>query len=313
VERPLGGGARAHAPVGGTGTAAWNSCAGQLPWGQPTDQRFDDAASLTWQWPAGGTELLGNATLALRLRCDQPVATVSAKLCDVSPDGTSVLVTRALLNLAHRAGLGVGGVRGTPPAPLPVGVDVSVELEFEATAWTVAPGHLLRLSVTGMDWPNTIAAPRPFTMVVDGGASTLRLPVAAAPPVPAPATLHTLPLPGTAADHAAGVTWRISDDVLGRTTSAYVDHGSTYPARGGTCTDHYTGEVGIDRRTWRQRATSSATFQLDRDGIRVRTEAVVAFTADEHETTIEVTLDAYENDCPVAQRTWRRTHPRRLA
>ena len=30
-----------------SGTAAWNSCAGSLPWGQPTDQRYDDAASLT--------------------------------------------------------------------------------------------------------------------------------------------------------------------------------------------------------------------------------------------------------------------------
>ncbi|HKD98163.1 MAG TPA: CocE/NonD family hydrolase [Micromonosporaceae bacterium] len=316
AERPLGGGTRTHKPVAGTGTAAWNSCAGQLPWGQPTDQRYDDAASLTWQWPAGGTELLGHATLALRLRSDQPVSTVSAKLCDVAPDGTSVLVTRALLNLAHRDGLGAGGVHGTPPAPLPVGEDVDVELEFEATAWTVAPGHLLRLAVTGMDWPNTLAAPRPFTLVVDGDASRLRLPVASGPPDPAPATLHRLPDPdgGVVTDAApAPPTWRISDDVLTRTTSAYVEHGSTYPARGGTCTDHYTGLVSIDRRTWRQRATSSASFQLDLGGTRVRTEATVAFTADEHQTTIEVTLDAYEGDHPVAKRTWRDSHPRRLA
>jgi len=30
------------------GTAAWISCAGHLPWGQPLDQRHDDADSLTW-------------------------------------------------------------------------------------------------------------------------------------------------------------------------------------------------------------------------------------------------------------------------
>jgi predicted acyl esterase len=327
VERPLGGGVRTHTPIAGTGTAAWNSCAGQLPYGQPTDQRYDDAASLTWQWPAGGTELLGHATLGLRLGCDQPVATVSAKLCDVSPDGTSVLVTRALLNLTQRGSLGAGGIHGTPPEPLPVGVDVDVELEFEATAWTVARGHLLRLSVTGMDWPNTVAAPRPFRLVVDGDASTLRLPVATAAPTPAPATLHTLPepaveaIPAGAGDaaRASGTAaptcpvWQISNDVLTRTTSARVDHGSTYPARGGTCTDHYTGLVTIDRRSWCQRATSSASFRLDWGGIRVRTEAAVAYTADEHQTTIEVTLDAYEDDRPVVKRTWRESHPRRTA
>ncbi len=327
VTHRLGGGTRAHTPVAGTGTAAWNSCAGNLPYGQPTDQRYDDAASLTWQWPAGGVELLGHPRLALRLRCDQPVATASAKLCDVAPDGTSVLVTRALLNLAHRDSLGAGQPHGTAPQPLPVGTDVDVELEFEATAWTVAPGHLLRLALTGMDWPNTMAAPRPFTLVIDGDASALTLPVAAGPPAPAPTTLHTLanpehpPVPdgsdpgggASASPPPAPPVWRISDDVLARTTSAVVDHGSTYPARGGQCTDRYTGTVTIDRRTWRQTATSSASFQLSWGDITVRSRAHVAFTADERHTTTEVTLYAYEGDRPIAERTWRETHPRRLA
>ena len=39
-----------------------------LPWGQPTDQRYDDAASLTWEWPADGLSLLGHPRLRLRLR-----------------------------------------------------------------------------------------------------------------------------------------------------------------------------------------------------------------------------------------------------
>ena len=33
------------------GTAAWIDCAGHLPWGLSTDQRLDDARSLTWEWP----------------------------------------------------------------------------------------------------------------------------------------------------------------------------------------------------------------------------------------------------------------------
>ncbi|CAN5787199.1 hypothetical protein BH24ACT5_BH24ACT5_06120 [soil metagenome] len=36
---------------GDVGIAAWNSCAGALPWGQPLDQRADNAASLTYEVP----------------------------------------------------------------------------------------------------------------------------------------------------------------------------------------------------------------------------------------------------------------------
>ena len=130
---PLGTGVVAYDVLADVGTAAWNSCAGSLPWGQPTDQRYDDAASLTFEWPADGLSLLGHPRLRLRLRSSQPVASVSAKLCDVFPDGTSSLVCRGFLNLTHRtsstspvagaggrvgrrgAGDGGDGVRRRPP------------------------------------------------------------------------------------------------------------------------------------------------------------------------------------------------------
>src|SRR5262249_47173421 len=105
-DRVLGGGRRSHVVPGGVGTAAWNSCAGALPWGQPTDQRFDDARSLRWEWPVSGgeLELLGYPRLRLSVTADQPVAAISAKLCDVARDGTSAIISRGLLNLTHRHG-----------------------------------------------------------------------------------------------------------------------------------------------------------------------------------------------------------------
>ena len=36
--------------AGDVGASAWISCAGRLPWGQPSDQREDDARSLTFEW-----------------------------------------------------------------------------------------------------------------------------------------------------------------------------------------------------------------------------------------------------------------------
>ena len=89
--------------VGDVGVAAWNSCAGGLPWGQPLDQRADNARSLTYDWPiAERAEIVGNAAVALRVRSDQTYGHVSVKLCDVLPDGSSALITRTMLDLRHR-------------------------------------------------------------------------------------------------------------------------------------------------------------------------------------------------------------------
>src|SRR5699024_6644205 len=119
---PLGRDIVEYAVVPSVGTAAWNSCAGSLQWGQPTDQRFDDAASVTTEWlvgdsplPAGELAILGHPVLKLKLTSDHPVAYVSAKLCEVDSDGTSALITRGLLNLTHRNG------HDTDPSPLTPG------------------------------------------------------------------------------------------------------------------------------------------------------------------------------------------------
>ncbi len=79
---------------GDVGATAWISCAGRLPWGQPSDQREDDARSLVYEWGPFGedVEILGHAKLAATVTSTVPVAHLSAKLCDVFPDGTSALV-----------------------------------------------------------------------------------------------------------------------------------------------------------------------------------------------------------------------------
>jgi uncharacterized protein len=77
------------------GSAAWISCAGHLPFGQPGDQREDDAWSLAYDWELDRElEILGHPRLAVRVGASAPVAFLSAKLCDVFPDGASALVAR---------------------------------------------------------------------------------------------------------------------------------------------------------------------------------------------------------------------------
>ena len=106
VLRPEGDGVDTIHVRGDVGRMAWISCAGRLPWGLPDDQRVDDALSLTYDWEplAADLDVMGHPRVRLTVTSPVPVAYVSAKLCDVFPDGTSALAGRGLLNLTHRSG-----------------------------------------------------------------------------------------------------------------------------------------------------------------------------------------------------------------
>src|SRR5439155_701019 len=125
---------------GDVGATAWISCAGVMPWVQPDDQRPDEDRSLTFTWEPLETELeiLGHPLLRVRVTSSVPVAYLSAKVCDVFPDGSSSLVVRGLLNLTHRDS-------AEHPAPLTPGAAEEIELELEACSWTFEEGHRIRL------------------------------------------------------------------------------------------------------------------------------------------------------------------------
>src|SRR6266508_6465887 len=156
---------------GDVGWTAWISCAGHLPYGQPQDQRPDEAWSVVYEWPPLSEELeiLGHPRVELTVTSSAPVALLSAKLCDVFPDGTSALVTRGLLNLAHRESR-------ERPSPLEPGTPYRAELELEVTSWVFEPGHRIRLDLAGSDWPNAWPPPAAATLTFERGGSALILP-----------------------------------------------------------------------------------------------------------------------------------------
>ena len=313
-ERDLGAGEATYAVKADVGVAAWNSCAASLPWGQPEDQRYDDADSLTWEWPADGLDLLGHPRLRLRLRSSAPVASVSAKLCDVFPDGTSSLLTRGLLNLTHRRS-------SVAPEPVPVDTWVEVAVGLEALSWVAAPGHRLRLSVAGTDWPNTVAPPAPLTLTLDRSASRLTLPVAgrsvpATDPLLDPTPTHRdAGASGAAASNphdSAHVRWWTERDVLGRTTACAVDHGSAYDVELGRVVERYAGRVEVDTDTFAQRATSSADFTVAWPEATARARTDLRWSADATDFRVVLRVETWRDGKPFVDRQWERTIPRDL-
>jgi uncharacterized protein len=285
-----------------TGTAAWNSCAGGLPWGQPLDQRLDDSWSLITDWAVDTpTEVLGHVVVHATVTCDQPVAYLSVKLNDVWPDGTSALVTRGLLNLTHRV---------DPPARLVPGEPYEIEVEMEATSWVFPAGHAIRLSVAGNDWPNTWIPPQPVTLTIE--ALQMHLPVL--PPGGGGIPQFT-EVDAPQRSHANAPTWSVSHDVLTRVTTVRTRYGGTFEARhGGRVTDDYAGDVTVSV-TDPSLASAGGTVRFELDwpeaSVAVESRLVVRSTAEEY--CVEIELDAYESGTSVAERRWSRHFPRNLA
>jgi hypothetical protein len=181
---------------------------------------------------------------------------------------------------------------------------VDVEVELEATAYTVAPGRVLRLSVTGVDWPNTVAAPAPVTLIIHDG--QLTLPAGSGTP-----TAVSEAPPGQPPQEST--VWQVSDDVLARVTTVRTAQGSTFDvAYGGSMTESYSGQVTVDRRTWRQTSTSTARYDLTWPGVAVSAAVTVALVADADAFTVDITLTATEDGAAVATRRWHERIDRRL-
>jgi predicted acyl esterase len=320
---PLGSGRDRLEVRPDVGSAAWIDCAGHLPFGQPDDQRADDAWSLTYDWPLDRElEVLGHPRLQVRVAASAPVAFLSAKLCDVFPDGTSALVARGFLNLTHRRS-------HREPAPLRPGVVEPVAVELHATSWVFPAGHRLRLSLAGTDWPNAVPPPAPVTLTVEREGSALTLPVLPGPgqsppqpPPPDPRSTGGLPVTPPDPPSTGGlplsppdppVVWRVVRDVLGRTTEAVIGHGGRTELDGGTVvTERYAGTVGTAKDRWRTWATGEAGYQVEWPEATVATSARLDLRGDADAFDVRVDLEVRDGDQPRWKRSWQRRIPRRL-
>jgi putative CocE/NonD family hydrolase len=299
---------------GDVGTTAWISCAGGMPWGQPSDQRPDETLSLTYTWDplVEDLEILGHPVLRVRVRADHPVAYLSAKVCDVFPDGTSSLVVRGMLNLAHRTSR-------SDPEPLEPGGWTDVEIDLEACAWTFEAGHRIRLDLAGADWPNAWAPPSAATTGIDRAAARLELPVlAGAAPV---AEVPVLP-PSTRSQHDPLARsgdddwrWEIVEDVVGRERRAVATYGGTEPADGDVpaMRSRYGGTVGVSiddpGRAW---ADGETDLEVAFPEATCRAWSRVRMDSDAETYRVTIELVVSEDGQERWHRSWERSFPRDL-
>jgi putative CocE/NonD family hydrolase len=279
----------------------------------PPDQRLDDALSLVFDSEPldEPLEALGTPLVELALSADRPLAFVAVRLCDVSPDGSSALVTRGTLNLTHR-------VSREHPAPLVPGERYQVRVPLVCVGYRFAVGHKLRVSVSPSYWPWLWPSPEPVTLTLFTESSTLELPtrpvdqdeVPAFPPVEVAAPPRTEVI-----GVAKGRRILTRDVGLGRHEIA-VDQ------------DHLPGRVRLvaeEREVGEWGKNTYSIVEGDPLSASVRCERVVevagrdwstvtevdaTMTCDENDIFVKTHVRAVDGDSTFFERTWTMTIPR---
>ncbi len=139
---------------------------GGLQFGQPMDQRLDEAFSLVYTTEPleEPVHIVGRPQVVLHAASTASVIGFAVSVSDVGPDGSSHLVSKGMLNATRRESM-------TDPSPLTPGEVYEFEIDIDCTAWRFAAGHRIRLAVASADWPNVWPTPQPATNTVHRGGS----------------------------------------------------------------------------------------------------------------------------------------------
>ncbi|WP_424212325.1 CocE/NonD family hydrolase [Streptomyces sp. BI20] len=288
----------------------------------PPDQREEDAKSACFEFPVpeGGdpVEILGRASVTVRLRMDVPYGQIAARLCDVAPDGSSTLITRGALNLSARHGR-------DRAEPWPVGSWESVTFELNGIGHAVPPGHRLRLALSSAYWPwlwPRAGSEAGWTM--DPSNSSLTLPVRTPDPAvdgrisfeapeqaeplgvvfPTPLDAEPRPERLVTRDVAAG-TWRLAVDPRYGGTRLYPD-GLEFTEDAEEVYEIADG----DPLSARTRSRWTVRLHRPEEGWDARVETRSEISCDEGGFLTENEVVCRDGEEVVFHRTWSRRLPR---
>lgn len=283
------------------GLAGGEYCAIWLGPEMPGDQRADDALSLCFDGALleDDLSLLGAPEVRLALSADQPHAQIAVRLCHIHPDGASTRITYGVLNLSHREG-------AADPRPLVPGETYDVTLKLDHIGYRVPAGHRLRVAISSTYWPLVWPSPTPTTLTLSR--AEIALPyvdnasedACAFPPPDGEAPWRTSELrpPSNSRvvehDLSSGKIRLCIDDDFGKVEDC--EHGLI------------SGSVARERWTIHPDDPLSAhgqthwTDELERGGIRLRTETYAEMSSDITHFHLVARIEAYENDVLIYER-----------
>ncbi|MFK7762192.1 MAG: CocE/NonD family hydrolase [Roseobacter sp.] len=283
------------------GAEAGEYCAIWLGPEMPGDQRGDDMLSTTFDSaPAeADTDIFGAPRMTLQMTSDVPQAQIAVRLNHVHPDGATTRITYGVLNLSHRDG-------SADPVPLTPGEPFRAVFHLDNIAYRLPKGHALRISLSTSYWPLIWPSAQAATLSLHSG--TVNLPMRRAgqrdecsfdPPCAAePWDAETLRPPTNTRrreiDMNTGIVSLVIEDDFGKRRD----------------TNHGLISGNVARERWdihpddplSARGMCHWTDELERDGLRLRTEARCEMWSDSENFFVTAQVEAYENDVLIFEK-----------
>ena len=245
--------------------------------------------------------------VTLELSVDQPLALVAVRLCDVDPEGASSLITRGVLNLAHRDSR-------EAPSLLDPGARYTIRLSLMSIGYQLAAGHRLRLAVSPTYWP--------WIWLVSAARGPVRVSGRQQPG--AAGAVRFAGCAGAGLRERGGLTATRDDppraalelNAPRRSTSARDASPSTtiqIICRGGSALRRRDeSSVSLARTpspSWRvtrsrPKRTVSAGVEVGGDGWQAKTQVRSRLTSDEHTFFVETQVEAFDGAEPFFEKTW---------
>lgn len=290
------------------------------PYGRPGelagDQRIEDGLSLSFTTDPlpEGMQILGYPEATLEVSADRPDALLAVRLCDISPEGASTLVTWGLLNLTHRES-------HEHPTPLEPGKRCQVTVRLNAIGYVLPREHSWRLAISPTYWPHAWPSPQAVTLSLYAGENSyLSLPVRL--PNPLDGTLAPFQesewagqnsvqvmSPG---DHRRWSTYDINQGVLRLTQT--IDSGEMRILRHGlqrSSTNETTYEIMADDPL-SANVSCSWEIKMKREDWSIRIETQNNMSSDGDSFRVINILNAYEGNTRVFTKSWNVQIPRWL-
>jgi hypothetical protein len=290
----------------------WGGYGGDSP-DLPLDQRREDGIGLTFDTAPldDDIDLLGAPVVEIEAVADCGAVNLTARLCDVAPDGTSTLITWGVLNLTHRDS-------HEKPEALAPDRPFAATLRLNDIGRRIARGSRLRLSLATQHWPILWPQPVAGALRIASGASRLVLPIR--PPDPADAALPPFAPPERAApvpteeERPVRYERQIVEDIGSgeQRIALLTDYGRYRLVPYGIATDSWCRETMTITRNDPLSARLDAEWHIGfaRDGLDAEVRSRVTLTADADSFDLAWTIIADENGNVVHEKNGHRRFAR---
>jgi len=274
----------------------------------PVDQRLDEVLGLAYTSEPLEEDLtvLGWPRATIQLATTASVMPIAAALAEVTPDGTSALVCKGVVNLTRRSSL-------TDPEPVVPGERMEIDVELQATGWTFAKGNRIRLALASGDFPELWPTPETGTTTIyRGGDSPSRLVLPVVPaegsaeaPEFAPSQLHP-----RAARQVTPRIWAVTDDLVSGVRSVQIGFDAV-PGQGARTAVDITCRVD-PRRPAAASLDANCTVARTFEGLVAEGRSKIIIQGTESHFQVSIDLEVLANGAHHASRRWVESIPRVL-